>query len=288
MRSKYLLSIILLLVTVFILGVIFLLKDKYIFEYEPTAQVEVIKQWTLPEALKEVSGIYYLGNHKMACIQDEKGVIYIYNLKTSQITNQFEFEPQGDFEGITIINSTAYVLRSDATIFQVKNYKSPSPQVETLQLFNEKGIDVEGLFAFSEDELLIGIKFSKQIKALNQIVVYKYQISTEKLTEFMSISNQHEIFNSIPQSHPSRDFWLSEVAYADSNYYITEAKTSKLMIFDQNKNPQHLIYLDEDIFPQPEGIAIAEDGQLFIASEENKNQLQSISLIKIKPLKTSL
>ncbi|QSS96928.1 hypothetical protein [Psychroflexus sp. ALD_RP9] len=288
MRSKYLLSITLLLVTAFILGVIFLLKDKYIFEYKPTAKVEVLKQWTLPEVLKEVSGIYYLGDDKMACIQDEKGIIYIYNLKNSQIINQFNFEPEGDFEGITIIDSTAYVLRSDGTIFQIKNYDNSLSEVKTLKLFNEKGIDVEGLFALSKDELLLGVKFSNQIKASSQLVVYKYQISTQKLTEFIDISDNHEIFNSIPQSHPSRDFWLSEIAYADSKYYITEGKTPKLMILNQHQVPQHLIYLDEDVFPQPEGIAIADDGKIFIASEENNNQLQSISLIKISPLKTNL
>lgn len=281
MKFRYLLSISLISVTACILLVIFLMKDKFIFDYNSTAKVEVIKQWSLPESLKEVSGIYYLGQQKMACVQDEKGIVYVFDLETSQVSRQLRFTPDGDFEGITAIEKRLFLLRSDGVLFDVNDYTATKPIITKTALFKEKDIDVEGLCTFSNQKLLIGIKASDALQPSGQVLVYNYNLDTHQLDEFIRIDNNHDIFKTIPKEHPSRNFNLSEVAYHQSTFYITEARTPKLLILDQNRKPQHLIYLSEADFPQPEGIAFNEEGDLFIASEENNNESQNINLIKI-------
>ena len=39
--------------------------------------VKVISKWEVPDILREVSGIAYLGPNRFACVQDEQGTIFI-------------------------------------------------------------------------------------------------------------------------------------------------------------------------------------------------------------------
>lgn len=285
MKFKYLLSITLLSAIIFIVSIVFLMKDKYFFDYKPTADVKVIKQWQLPETLKEVSGIHYLGNQLMACIQDERGVIFIYDLNKNSIVQEIKYSKDGDFEGVTVSGDTAYALRSDGRLYQIKQFLSKQLIVSYDQLFLEEGIDVEGLMVYQSSKLLIGLKTSKRLKDDKEVIVYTYNLKSKKLSEFIRIKPDDPIFNAIPDQHPSKEFFLSEVGYHNNKFYITEGKTPKLMILNKDKQPEHLLYLSEDKFPQPEGISFDENGRIFIANEEGFNQTQSINLIEILPLK---
>src|SRR5688500_11831849 len=64
--------------------------------------IRIKEKWDLPEELKEVSGISFLGNEKFACVQDEEGTVFIYNLRSGKIEKKIAFTPAGDFEGITV------------------------------------------------------------------------------------------------------------------------------------------------------------------------------------------
>ena len=56
------------------------------------------KHTVLPDALHEVSDIAYLGDSTLACIQDEKGIIFLYDLKKNLVTHSYKFGKDGDYE----------------------------------------------------------------------------------------------------------------------------------------------------------------------------------------------
>ena len=89
--------------------------------------------WQLPEILNEVSGIVWLSEETMACVQDEDGVIFIYDLKDKKITDKIEFAGPGDYEGIAVRSNNAYVMRSDGTIFEVENFRTKKIKVKTIE-----------------------------------------------------------------------------------------------------------------------------------------------------------
>ncbi len=95
--------------------------------------VQIEKKWELPKILREVSGIAHMGNNKIACVQDEDGIIFIYDLVSSRIEEEIEFAGAGDYEGISLVGETAYVLRSDGTIFEVTNFNKAAPQTSNMQ-----------------------------------------------------------------------------------------------------------------------------------------------------------
>ncbi len=49
------------------------------------------KEWTMPKELKEISANVFVDDIRMACIQDNDGIIYIYNLQTENIDEQIPF-----------------------------------------------------------------------------------------------------------------------------------------------------------------------------------------------------
>ena len=92
----------------------------------------------LPSYLKEISGISYYKKNKIACIQDERAIIYIYDIPKKKITSKFDFGKNNDYEDIALVDDTFYILRSDGNIFKLKN-------IDTL-LYDDDNGSVKKLF----------------------------------------------------------------------------------------------------------------------------------------------
>ena len=92
--------------------------------------ITVTKKWDLPATLAEISGLAYITGDKFACVQDEIGTIFIYNTASSSIEKQIPFAGMGDYEGITLVNDTAWVVRSDGHLFEIKGVHSEKAEVK--------------------------------------------------------------------------------------------------------------------------------------------------------------
>jgi len=62
-------------------------------EYNYTDKLKVKNTWILPAVLKEVSGISHIDDSRIACIQDEVGVIFIYDLEKKKSSIKFSLVP---------------------------------------------------------------------------------------------------------------------------------------------------------------------------------------------------
>ena len=102
--------------------------------------------WTLPGKLVEISGLSYIDDRRMACVQDEKGNVYIFNLISGEIELKVDFGADGDYEGIEIVDNDAWVLKSNGTLFQVSDYlKLPIPFVKKHATVLSGKNDAEGI-----------------------------------------------------------------------------------------------------------------------------------------------
>jgi len=98
----------------------------------------------LPKALTEISGLTYLGDGRIAAVQDEKGQLFVINTTTGEIESKDKFGKKGDYEGISLVDSTIYSVENTGTIHQI----SLSGKVEELEKYKTKlsgKNDVEGL-----------------------------------------------------------------------------------------------------------------------------------------------
>ena len=229
----------------------------------------VKNRWDLPVILKEISGIDFLDQDRVACIQDETGTIFIYNLRSSKIEKEIPFAGSGDYEGIALHGDDAYVLRSDGRLFQVGNFMT-DPKVQEYSTFLTSKQDTEGLSLDKKNNrLLISIKgyepdqkdykgiyaFNLSTRQLEKKPVFRIDLNDPQLEGFMK--KKKASFNpSDIALHPQKD-----------EIYLIEGSKPKILLMDFSGKVKKVQEFDDADFSQPEGIAFAPDGGLYISNE---------------------
>ncbi len=118
----------------------------------------VLQRWLMPSELTEISGISAYKN-LLATIQDEDGIIFLFNFATGTIARQISFAGPGDYEAIAIVGETAWVLRSDGQLFEVENFAGKTPVTRKHTALSGKKLNMEGLFYDApRNRLLISVK----------------------------------------------------------------------------------------------------------------------------------
>ena len=247
--------------------------------------------YKLPSYLEEISGISYYGNNKIACIQDEKAVIYIVSLKENKIITEYNFGEDADYEDIAIIDSTAYILRNDGQIFMVDNFKEQDRSVKSFNTPLREKNNTEGMaFDALSNSLLIACKGSPSIENENMYkgykAVYTFDIEKGKLNttphflidlERLDSYSDHNGFTKLSVKTAKRlhlieseaNFKPSGIAIHpfSSQIYIISSVGKLLTIMSNRGEILDVRELDSTIFRQPEGISFSPAGDLFISNE---------------------
>ena len=95
----------------------------YEFPYQLT---EPDKSWKLPKKLIEISGLSYIDKHRVACVQDEKGNIYIINIETGEIETKIDSGNDGDYEDIEKIENDSWILKCQSSDKLSLRFQFPS------------------------------------------------------------------------------------------------------------------------------------------------------------------
>ncbi|CAM4321214.1 SdiA-regulated domain-containing protein [Gillisia limnaea] len=235
--------------------------------------VEIINQWDLPDILVEVSGISYMENGKIACVQDEDGFIFIYNLESASVERKIEFAGHGDYEGIALVGTTAYVLRSDGTLFEVKNFENNLLKTNEYSFDFPSNYDFEGLgYDQKKNRLLLGFK-SKTEDDFKSI--YAFDLDTKKMKDqpVYKIYFNDPVFDILDMKPSNKMLQPSEISINPDNgkIYILEGINPKLLILDSTGIPEKLHVFKKKQFRQAEGLTFGPTGELFISNEGNGN-----------------
>lgn len=241
----------------------------------------------LPDRLLEVSGLTSIDHQTFACVQDEKGIVFIYDAKENAIQKEYNFHLDGDYEGITEAHGDMYVLRSDGMLFEITDYKNPGYEVKKY----DTGIpaeDNEGLcFDPQEDRLLIGSKSkpTNESKKTSKRVIYGFDLKTHKLSSepaFEFDVDQLEAFaksNKVPlpakvkkdgtRKEPKLKFKTSAIAIhpVTGELYLLSAKDHFIFVFDREGKLLIMQPLDEKRYNKAEGITFYDNGDMLITNE---------------------
>ena len=244
----------------------FVTKDK--LQDKPLAY-EIINEWSLPEELDEVSGIDWIGANKIACIQDEDGIIFIFNLETSKIEKSIEFNGAGDYEDIRVVGNTAYILRSDGEIFEVEDFLSENPKTKTYSNFLTEKQNLESLaFDKNNNRLLLAIK-DKEPGDKTYKGIYQFSLASKKVQKEPKYRlNMKDNLLSDRKTKLSKKIQPSALALNHNNkFYILDGRAPQLIIADSAMNLEKRYSLDENDFEQAEGLTFSESARLFISNE---------------------
>lgn len=234
-------------------------------------QVEIVQKWELPSILREVSGIALIDNDRIACVQDEEGIIFIYNLKTSKIEQEIEFADSGDYEGIALVGTTAYILRSDGSIFEVNDFEKQTALTIKHTIPLEGKYDFEGLcYDEKNNRLLVNIKDMDKDEFKP---IFAFDLSTKQLNPkpVFNIDFNDPVFDILEVKNSDKILQPTEIGIhpVTGNIYVLEAKNPKLLILDPTGKPLKLHVFKEQQFSQAEGISFGKAGELYISNEGN-------------------
>ncbi|GAB2825806.1 hypothetical protein [Ferruginibacter profundus] len=223
------------------------------------------KRYELPKSLQEISGIAAVDDSIIACIADEKGEVYFYNLNSSTIDKKLKFANKGDFEDLTIVKDTLYVLDSKGVIWVIKNYLL-QPEVSSVTLNIAPPFELEGL-CHRKDTLYIAAKYyhNKKRNETGDLPLWK-------LTSEWSVSKP--LFNLPDYISPGASqlpvpFHTSAIVFNESvqQWYCISTHTKLFIQCSYDGNIINVQPLSGQEFSQPEGICFSTAGDLLISNE---------------------
>ena len=250
------------------------------------------KKYTLPAILNEISGITPLNENEIACVQDESGIIYIYDMRTSAITKEYKTGLIGDYEGIALVGNTIYMLRSDGVLIEYPDFRSPNMKIKEYFL-NLPSANNEGLcYDMKNYRLLIAAKikpgkdkenkdiryiysFDLKTKVPSNVPILKLNIEDiEKKAKQLNYPIPHKTNKKTGEKINMFNFRPSEIAVhpVNGNLYILSANEKLLLMIDTAGEIENLIRLDPVLFNKAEGLAFFTNGDMLISNEAQKGK----------------
>ena len=269
-------------------GVIFYtLLGRSLGENKKKDGYKIIDRWELPKVLKEVSGIAWLGSDQLLALQDEEGILFVYDLKMEEIVKRIPFGDDGDYEGLAVHGNDAYVLRNDGTLFQISDFRSPERIVDIYETDFKKRNNMESLtwdvkgnrlllipkdYDFDTDRVKGIYAFSIEEKRLSPEPIYRIDMKDKALKDFRKKDDNETFRPSDLAVHP-----------VDGEIYVLDGANPKMVVLNTDGDLIEVIDFKKKDFPQPEGLTFSPDGKLFISNEQKKGQKANILQVKIMP-----
>ena len=258
--------------------------------------LEIIK---LPQSLHEISGITFYRKNELACVQDEKGIIYFYDLKKDKLRKNIPFAGNKDYEAITNVNDTLFVLCSNGEISEI-DVANESNYAHTYSTFLSKRNNCEGIcFDKVAHRLLVACKGKpeKGTAAHGMKVIYGFDLDTRLLAENPAYTIDPDTVELHFYNEPENTFWNklfskkkpagpfmfepSEVCIDPftNDVYVLSSVGKTILAMSYDGIIKFAFHLNPELFKQPEGISFSKDGSMFISDEGKGGKA---NLIKIK------
>lgn len=100
--------------------------------------------FALPEELIEISALTDIDDHTVACVQDEVGMVFFIDLRAGEVVRRQPFGPAGDYEGITRVHGSLWVIESGGLVVELVDQSDGLAVKRELKL-NLGHDDIEGL-----------------------------------------------------------------------------------------------------------------------------------------------
>jgi WD40 repeat protein len=223
------------------------------------------KRYEMLGNLRQLSGVAAVNDTVIACIGDDRGVVYFYNLSSNNIENKIKFAPKGDFEDISIIADTIYVLDSKGVIWLIKDFRR-EPVISSAILKIDQPFELEGL-CHRKDTLFIAAKYyhNKKRNEVGLLPVWRLKLSGLQIDRVL-FDLPDMMQTSEGQAVP---FHTSALLFdeIDKQWIFLSTHTKWLVRCSYNGTVISASVLSGQEFLQPEGICFTPSGNLLISNE---------------------
>lgn len=223
----------------------------------PTAAFDLIP------ALREVSALTVLANGNLATVQDEAGILYELDPRTGAVVGEQEFKRRGDFEGLERVGDDVWALASDGDLYRIRQ-QGTAVDAEHFDTALASRNDTEGLaYDAANDRLLIACKENPG-KGLGDVrAVYAFSLRTLTLSPAPVFTLDRRLVDGQQPFKPS----ALAIRPATGEVYVLSSVRKAIAVLSPAGVLETVVELPEALFAQPEGMAFAPDGTLFISNE---------------------
>lgn len=253
-------------------GIVYAIYEMNDYDYDDaTKSYKIVNRWELPDELKEISGLYWVGDNKVACVQDEDGIIYVYDLDKAMVTNKYKFADDGDYEALCFKDGEYWVAESNGKLFNVKSLESAELNTESYDLEFEYRNNIEGLAVNRDGKLWLSVKERNLNNEGDYKGVYAFDPISKKLNKepILKIMYNDPKFEVLKTNNPRKLIRPSDLAFSPNSddLFVLDAEFQKVLIVDPKGSIKELHLLDPEEFEQPEGICFSPSGRMFISNE---------------------
>ncbi|MBC7759623.1 MAG: SdiA-regulated domain-containing protein [Phormidesmis sp. FL-bin-119] len=250
----------------------------------------------LPAELNEISGITFLSDTVLVGIQDEEGILYYYSLSENKIIRKQTFARSGDYEDLVKAGNDMYVITSDGLLSEIKNFASSNPVYTTIKTPFSKKNDIEGIAYDAKNKRLLiapkelGLEQNETTKEIYGFDLKTMQFQSKpvfsiRLDEISSQFNgsaleesSKKFLKAIGNQNMNKVFRSSAITVNEKTgeIYVLSSLNGLIIILNPEGAIHKIIQFSGSEYKQPEGIAFAPNGKLYISNEGSKSGIGNI------------
>ena len=240
----------------------------------------------LPKQLREVSGLVVVDERTVACVQDEKGVIWLVDLRGERPLREEDFGPRGDHEGLARVGDQWWVLRSDGVLLQLAR-KDDSLRIEREIALPGGHKDWESLCHDEAGKRLLALpkqvagddKEARDRRPIHAVDPATGEIAAEPVLVLSRRSVEEALLArgvALPTKTTDKGRSKVEFDLAVSEIAVVPGRRELLLLAGKDRVLVRVDFagavlggcrFDEKLLPQAEGLAFLPDGRLLVASE---------------------
>jgi uncharacterized protein YjiK len=223
----------------------------------------------LGKVLNEISGICFNNDdNTLLAISDSKEKVFQINVDKQKLKDYTDkvVGPNTDLEDIVKVDSTVYLLSSKGVIYEIPKAKDT---VRTYTFHSDDKNDFETLYYDpSVQSLIMVCKECPSDKGKGMRSAYRFDLSKKQFdpSAFFTFSTE-DVKKLLNDDNAKFDPSAACIHPVNKRLYVLSSAGNLLVITDTRGKIIEAYQLNEEQFPQAEGIAFAPNGNMFISNE---------------------
>ncbi|HEY0273180.1 MAG TPA: SdiA-regulated domain-containing protein [Chitinophaga sp.] len=248
------------------------------------------QRFRVRESMQEISGLVFYGDEQhLVGENDEEGRLYLMDIRANERYQHWKFGKSGDYEDVVYTGKDWVVLKSNGTLFLVKGLFTDS----TSSMPYDFPADQPGQHEFEAayydprtNHIVVLCKNCIEDKHLQRASAYQFDMATlqyDKKPVYILDGKavQAKVKENIKRIRPS----AAAIHPIEKRLYILASVNHLLIIAGLDGKVQEVYPLRRTIYNQPEGLAFAPNGDMYISNESGQENSASIMKLVYKPIK---